>query len=449
MVRKRSKVYSVGEVNCLVKAALEEQLPSRMIVRGEISGWRPHSSGHCYFSLKDTGGILPCVMWRSKIQGVRFVVEDGQSVLATGYIDVYPAGGKYQFYAEKLEVAGVGELQLRFEQMVKQLKADGLFEDKHKQPLPPYPMRIGIVTSGSGAAVRDIADSVYSRWPCAKLYLYPVSVQGDAAAGEIAKAIGEINRRNAKLKLDVMIVGRGGGSMEDLWAFNEEVVARAIFASKVPVISAVGHEVDFTIADFVADARASTPTKAGVIAVPNMEEVVERLQEAQRRLKGSVSNRITICAHQLGTICASVTFSRPDMMVLNATQQIDEGTERLKECGKAMVTALTEQLQRAREHVRRIEPHRLLGAKKVEIGTLGGNIRAAITAVLGKKKLQMTAIDNRLAGLDPRGVLKRGYSITLDEKTGKAIRSAGEVAIGDIVVTELASREKLRSKVVD
>ena len=448
MARKRSKVYSVGEVNSLVKTALEEGLPSRMIVRGEVSGWRPHSSGHCYFSLKDAGGILPCVMWRSKVKGVKFAVEDGQSVLASGYIDVYPAGGKYQFYAEKLEVAGVGELQLRFEQMVKQLKADGLFADKHKKTLPPYPMRIGIVTSGSGAAVRDIADSVYGRWPCAKLYLYPVSVQGDAAAGEIAKAIGEINRRNAKLKLDVMIVGRGGGSMEDLWAFNEEVVARAIFASAVPVISAVGHEVDFTIADFVSDARASTPTKAGVIAVPDVEEVLERLRGARRQLEASVSSRVTICGHQLGTICASVAFSRPDMMVLNAAQRVDEGAEGLKECGRAMVAGLAEHLRRAREQVRRIEPHRLLGAKKVEVGRVAGSIRAAMIAVLGKKKLQMAAVENRLAGLDPRGVLKRGYSITLDEKSGKAIRAADEVAAGDLIVTELASREKLRSKIV-
>lgn len=448
MVRKRSKVYSVGEVNCLVKAALEEGLPSRMIVRGEVSGWRPHSSGHCYFSLKDEGGILPCVMWWSKVKGVKFAVEDGQSVLATGYVDVYPAGGKYQFYAEKLEAAGVGELQLRFEQMVKRLKADGLFEDEHKKTLPPYPMRIGIVTSGSGAAVRDIAESVYGRWPCAKLFLYPVSVQGDGAAAEIAGAIGAINRRNAKLKLDVMIVGRGGGSMEDLWAFNEEVVAQAIFASAVPVISAVGHEVDFTIADFVADARGSTPTKAGVIAVPDMDEVLERLREARRRLDGSVSNRVTICGHQLGTICASVAFSRPDMMVLNATQRVDEGAEELKECGRAMVASLAECLRQACQQVRKIEPHRLLGVKKVEVGRAGGDMRAAMSAVLGKKKLQMASVENRLAGLDPRGVLKRGYSITLNEKSGKAIRSAGEVAAGDVIVTELASREKLRSKIV-
>ncbi|MBW8035233.1 MAG: exodeoxyribonuclease VII large subunit [Planctomycetes bacterium] len=448
MVRKASKIYSVNQVNTLVKVALEDGLPSRMIVRGEVSGWRPHSTGHCYFSLKDKGGILPCVMWKSKVKGVKFAVEDGQSVLATGYVDVYTPGGKYQFYADKLEVAGVGELQLRFEEMVKRLKGEGLFADEHKQSLPPYPMRIGIVTSGSGAAVRDIADSVYSRWPCAKLYLYPVAVQGKGAGKEIANAVNAINRRNAKLKLDVMIVGRGGGSMEDLWAFNEEVVARAIFASAVPVISAVGHEIDFTIADFVADARASTPTKAGVIAVPDADEVLERLHGAQKRLEGNAENKVAICGHELRAICGHIAFSRPGMVVVNAVQRVDEAAGRLKNCKKELISGYWGHLRGAYEQVRRIEPHRLLGVKKVEMGKAESDMRKAIGEVLGKNMLQITAVENRLAGLDPRGVLNRGYSITMNEKTGKAIRAASEVAAGDVVVTELASREKLRSKIV-
>jgi len=448
MVRKTSKIYSVNQVNTLVKVALEEGLPSRLVVRGEVSGWRPHVSGHCYFSLKDKGGILPCVMWKSKVKGVKFAVEDGQSVLATGYVDVYTPGGKYQFYADKLEAAGVGEFQLRFEETVKRLKEEGLFEDKHKQSLPPYPMRIGIVTSGSGAAVRDIADSVYSRWPYAKLYLYAASVQGKGAGKEIANTVNEINRRNANLKLDVMIVGRGGGSMEDLWAFNEEVVARAIFASKVPVISAVGHEIDFTIADFVADARASTPTKAGVIAVPDAEEVLERLEGMQMRLDGVVSNKVAVCKHKLEAICGHAAFSRPDMLVINAVQRIDEATERLKRCENELVLGHWGHLRKAHEQVRQIEPHRLLGVKKVEVGEGQSDMLKAIGKVVGKKMLQITAVENRLAGLDPWGVLNRGYSITMNEKTGKAIRAASEVAKGDIVVTELASREKLRSKIV-
>ena len=198
---KQRRIYSVGQVNLLVKAALEEVLPPRLIVRGEISDWKRHSSGHCYFSLKDETGVLPCVMWSSKYRSVKFKVEDGMAVLASGHVDVYPAGGKYQLYAEKLEPEGIGALQMAFEQMVAKLRAEGLFEDKYKKALPAYPMRIGILTSETGAAVHDISDSVMNRWPCAKLYLYPVPVQGEGAAAKIAAAVRDVNRRNAKLKL--------------------------------------------------------------------------------------------------------------------------------------------------------------------------------------------------------------------------------------------------------
>jgi len=287
-MRNKLKIYTVSQVNTLIKVALEETLPPRLIIRGEMSDWKHHTSGHCYFSLKDENGILPSVMWASKFAKVRFSPENGMAVLATGHIDVYTVGGKYQLYVDKLEPEGIGALQLAFEQMYKRLKAEGLFEEKYKKPLPKYPMRIGILTSESGAAVHDIRDSIFNRWPSAKLFLYPVPVQGEAAAEEIATALRDVNRRNEQLKLDILIVGRGGGALEDLWAFNEEVLARAIFNSKIPIVSAVGHEVDVTIADLVADVRASTPTRAGVIAVPDMQEVLEQLAYLQKRLESKV-----------------------------------------------------------------------------------------------------------------------------------------------------------------
>ncbi|RKY07965.1 MAG: exodeoxyribonuclease VII large subunit, partial [Planctomycetota bacterium] len=277
MAKREVKTFSVSEVNSLVRSALAERLPSWMVVSGEISGWKHHSSGHCYFSLKDAGSQLPCVMWAGSFKRVKFAPENGMAVLAKGHIEAYVPGGKYQFYADNLEPAGVGALQLAFEQMVKRLRADGLFADGHKKPIPPYPMRIGIVTSESGAALVDIADSIYNRWPCARMFLYPAPVQGAGAADKIAAAIRNINRRHRQLRLDVLIVGRGGGSLEDLRAFNEEVLARAIFDSVIPVISAVGHEIDTTLAELVADARASTPTKAGVAAVPDMREIMGQL----------------------------------------------------------------------------------------------------------------------------------------------------------------------------
>jgi len=309
MRNNQAKIYTVSQINTLIKVVLEESLHPRLIVRGEISDWKHHTSGHCYFSLKDESGILPCVMWASKFRNVKFSPEDGMAALATGHIDVYTVGGKYQLYVDKLEPEGVGALQLAFEQMYKRLKAEGLFEEKYKKRLPRYPMRIGILTSESGAAVHDIKDSIHNRWPCAELFLYPVPVQGEGAAEEIAAALRDVNKRNKELRLDILIVGRGGGSLEDLWAFNEEVVARAIFDSKIPVISAVGHEVDTTLADLVADARASTPTKAGVVAVPDMQEVLEHVENLKKGLGSQLKFLIYSAEQQSDELCIRLESS--------------------------------------------------------------------------------------------------------------------------------------------
>lgn len=471
MAKKKSKIYSVKEINTKIKYVLEDGLPSSMIVKGEVSGWRPHSSGHSYFSLKDEGGILPCVMWKSNVGKLKFQVDPGMAVLATGHIDVYPAGGKYQFYVDKLQPAGIGDLQFAFEQMVKKLSSEGLFADVHKKPIPPYSMRIGIVTSASGAAVRDIADSVYSRWPCAKMLIYPAAVQGDGASKDIATAIRAMNRRNNELKLDVIIVGRGGGSMEDLWAFNEEPVARAIFDSKIPVISAVGHEIDFTIADYVADARASTPTKAGVIAVPDIDEVLERISAAEHRLRHNCKRKIEVCMYRLEAVEGRSCFRDPLVVVNNPAQQVDETAMRLGDCMSKLVGRLREKLVNAAEKVQRIEPHRLIGEKKLEVNGLGNEMAAgiknlvvnrkpaierlensaisAIERIINKNKLQLTAIENRLAGLNPRSVLERGYSITMVKDSGKVVSSARQVKAGDVLVTELAGKERITSKVIE
>ncbi|MBW8016594.1 MAG: exodeoxyribonuclease VII large subunit [Planctomycetes bacterium] len=471
MAKKKAKIYSVKEINTQIKYALEDGLPARMVVKGEVSGWRPHASGHSYFSLKDEGGVLPCVMWKGKVGKVKFKVDAGMAVLATGHIDVYVPGGKYQFSVDKLEPAGVGDLQLAFEKMVKKLRAEGLFADEHKKPVPAYPMRIGIVTSASGAAVKDIADSVYSRWPCAKLLIYPASVQGAGSADQIAKAMRAMNRRNQELNIDVLIVGRGGGSMEDLWAFNEEPVARAIFASKIPVISAVGHEIDFTIADYVADARASTPTKAGVIAVPDMVEVLERISAAEGRLRQNCERKVEVCMYRLEAVEGHSCFRDPILVVNNATQQVDETAMRLSDCIGKLLASLREKLAVGREQVLRIEPHRLLGEKKLEANALVNAVAAAmknlvvskkpaverlenrvistVERIITKKKLQLTAIENRLAGLNPRSVLDRGYSITTLMDSDIVVSAAKQVKPGDVLVTELAGNERINSRVID
>ena len=444
---KRATIYSVSQINSLIKVALEEKLPPRLIIRGEISDWKHHSSGHCYFSLKDEGGILPCVMWASSFKKTKFSPDDGMEVLASGHIDVYTVGGKYQLYVDKLDPAGVGALQLAFEQMVRKLRAEGLFDEEHKKPLPAYPMRIGILTSESGAALHDITDSVCGRWPCAKLFLYPVPVQGEGAAGKIAAALRDVNRRNKELKLDVLIVGRGGGSLEDLWAFNEEVLARAIFDSHIPVISAVGHEVDTTIADLAADARASTPTQAGVVAVPEMKEVQDRLAAVEQHLKNQLVSRFKHAAQDLRIILASSVFRNPLSIVRNAEQQVDELATDLTEAVQTLLTDAREILSVGYERIVRIEPHRLLGQKTVELNNWQSRMDMGIGAVLNKSRVQLTAQANRLEALNPKSVLHRGYSITTNKKTGLLVKRAKDVRPGDEMMTELAEENLIESKV--
>jgi len=447
MARQKPRTFTVSEINTLVRRALAEKLPAWMVVAGEIGDWKHHHSGHCYFSLKDADSQLPSVMWASAFKRVKFAPENGMAVLATGHIEVYVPAGRYQFYADKLEPAGIGALQLAFEQMVKRLRAEGLFRPEHKKPIPPYPMRIGIVTSESGAALVDIVDSIYNRWPCARMFLYPVPVQGAGAAEKIGAAIRDINRRNRRLRLDVLIVGRGGGSLEDLWAFNEEPVARAIYDSAIPVISAVGHEVDVTIADLVADARASTPTKAGVIAVPDITEVRRVIDQAAVRLAADARGRIDLARQHLATIRASVVFRNPRWIINNAEQMLDERTMRMADSARGLFSNLHRRLEQARARIARIEPHRLLGTRRIETHRLADRAAAAMKAVLSKKHLQLTAAANRLETLDPRSVLERGYSITTNLRTGRVITTAADVNVGDVISTELARHAKIESEV--
>ncbi len=441
------KIYTVSQVNSLVKEVLETSLPGRVMVKGEITGWKRHSSGHCYFSLKDEGSVLPCAMWKPNFARVRFRPENGLAVIATGFVNVYVPQGRYSLVVEEMTPEGVGALQLAFEQMVKKLRAEGLFSDEHKQPIPTYPERIGILTSESGAAVHDIADSVHNRWPCTKLYLYPVPVQGESAARQIAAAIADVNRRNARLKLDLLIVGRGGGSLEDLWAFNEEVLARAIFASKIPIISAVGHEVDTTIADLVADRRASTPTKAGVVSVPDMRDVLGDLDHQASRLTRTVQSRVELGSEYLQTILASSAFRNPMLSVRMREQYVDELASDLSEATRTLIAERRATLQDYYEHVARIEPHRLLGAMAVRLNELTSRSLAAITAVLNARKMELTAREGRLSALDPRSVLKRGYTITVNKTTGKVVRTLDDVQAGDAMLTELAGEAVIESDV--
>ena len=446
--KKELPVFTVSQLNSLIKVSLENALPGRMLLRGEVSNWKRHSSGHCYFSLKDAGGgQISCVMWASKFRSLKFNCENGLAVFATGYVDVYVPGGKYQFYAEKLEPAGIGDLQLAFEQMRKRLAAEGLFDPAHKKPLPKYPVNIGVVTSRSGAAVVDIADSIYKRWPCARLYVFDAPVQGEGASVKIAGAIQKANRMQKQLRLDILIVGRGGGSMEDLWAFNEEPVARAIYASRIPVISAVGHEVDVTIADLVADARASTPTQAGVIAVPDYREELSRIHSLQRRLTLNVRSRLQHGHNRLLTVLASRVFRSPLGPVQVAAQRIDELAVSLRHTLKTQLRMLGDELDGLRRSIQSIEPTRLISMQTIAIHRFSSRNHAAILKILTKNQLKLTALENRLSALNPRSVLNRGYSITVNERTGRLVTDVGLVRVDDLLTTELAEGQKIHSRI--
>ena len=447
MASKSTKIYTVSEINSLIKEALENFLPGRLTVTGEITDWKVHQSGHCYFTLKDEDSKLPCVMWKSKFGRVKFEPENGLAVVAKGHVDVYPPQGKYQFYVETMLPEGVGALQLKFEQILRRLEEDGLFDDAHKKALPEYPERIGIVTSESGAAVHDIADSIYNRWLCAKLYLWPVPVQGEGAAERIAGAIREVNRRNREFGLELLIVGRGGGSLEDLWAFNEEVVARAIYESEIPVISAVGHEIDTTIADLVADARASTPTKAGIIAVPDKEEVLEQLEGMGSRLGGEIRGRLRLAGQHLETVLASSVFRNPLLAIRNREQLLDEFAGELGERIRQLLAAARQRVVGSYERVSRIEPHRLLGRWKVELNNLAGRTDSGVRASINRCRMGLMAQVNRLGALNPKSVLGRGYSITKIKKTGRLVKRLEDVRIGDLLITELAEENLIESEV--
>jgi len=445
----RTKIYTVTQVNALIKEVLDTALPAWITVKGEITDWKEHGSGHRYFCLKDEESVLPCAMWRTSFAKVKFKPANGLAVVVSGNIDLYVPQGRYKLIVEEMMPAGMGALQLAFEQMVRKLEAEGLFSDAHKKPLPKYPQRIGMLTSESGAAVQDIADSVHNRWPCTRLYLYPVPVQGPGAAEAIAAAIADVNRRNAKLKLDVLIVGRGGGSLEDLWAFNEEVLARAIYASRIPVIIAVGHEVDVTVADLVADARASTPTKAGVVAVPNVEDVLSELAHQEKRLTGSMRARHDISCEYLRTVLASAVFRTPLLPVLNREQHLDDLAWDLGDATRTIFIRTQKLMQDYYEQVASIEPHRLLGRMMVELNELKSRSLAAVTRVLSSRELKITAGENRLAALNPKSVLNRGYSITTNKQTGQVVRSAEDVRTDDLLVTELANDNLIESRVTN
>jgi exodeoxyribonuclease VII large subunit len=387
-----AKVLQVSELTQAVKGLLEEGFGA-VWVAGEISNLARPPSGHLYLTLKDGQSQVRAVIWRGIALRLRFEPHDGMAVLARGRVTVYAPRGEYQLQIEELHPQGVGALELALQQLREKLSARGYFDARRKKPLPRLPRRIALVTSPTGAAVRDMLEILARRWPAAEVVVYPVRVQGDEAAAEVAAAIGHLNRLHADgaLATDVMIVGRGGGSLEDLWAFNEEVVARAIFESHVPVVSAVGHETDVTIADLVADHRALTPTHAATAVVPDRAELLAGLRDTEARLHGSATRRIDVAKRRLADLAGRRAFRVPLDRVHDQERKLDDWTDRLRRAGQG-------RLQRGRE--------------------------------------RLEAAAGRLAALSPLNVLARGYSLT-QTLDGALVRSSADLRAGDVVRTRL------------
>ena len=379
----RTPVYTVTQVNQYIKGLLDrDRILTGLFVRGEISNYKVYPSGHHYFSLKDAEGAVRCVMFRREASALRFRPENGMKVIAGGRITVFPRDGQYQLYCASLTPDGVGDLHVAFEQLKEKLWREGLFDEAHKKSIPRYPQRIALVTSPAGAAVRDMIRILGARWPLAEVLVVPVRVQGTEAAGEISAAIAWVNQTRAA---DLIITGRGGGSMEDLWAFNEEIVARAIYASAIPVISAVGHEPDVTIADFVADLRAATPSNAAELAVPDQNELRAALGQTGIRMAQGMGRRL---------------------------EQARKALERAENC------------RALRDPVSALNDRRLL------LDFQRQRLAAGLSAAAGRERERFTRLAAGLDAMSPLKVLGRGYSIAR-RADGSLVRSVRDVQPGD------------------
>jgi exodeoxyribonuclease VII large subunit len=390
----RTEPYTVSQLTGHIRRLIEDD-PSLgdVWVEGEVSNFSRASSGHCYFTLKDAGSQIPCVMWRNAAEAQDYLPASGDLVLAQGQVSVYEAGGRYQLYVEQVQPAGVGNLYLEFERLKAQLEAEGLFESERKRPLPRFPQRIGIVTSPTAAALRDILNVLGRRYPLAEVLLSPTQVQGDAAPPQIVAALEALNERD---DVDVIIVARGGGSLEDLWGFNDERVARAVAASRIPVVCGVGHETDFSLADFAADLRAPTPSAAAELAAPD---------------------RADLWAYVAGLAAALTTLLHGG--IEERRWQLAEQTRALKH----------------------LSPEAQLAQARQRVDELLNRAQATVRHNLTLQRERLDGLAGQLAGVSPLGTLERGYAIVLHEKTGAVVQSVKQVSSGDALGVRVSDGE--------
>ncbi|WP_248930844.1 exodeoxyribonuclease VII large subunit [Paenibacillus hamazuiensis] len=432
---KERKVLSIKDLNRYIKMRLEGDAGLQDVwLRGEISNFTHHSSGHMYFTLKDAESRLKCVMFASQNQRLSFMPREGSKVLACGNISVYERDGQYQFYVSQMQPDGIGSLYLAFEQLKKKLEAEGLFAASRKRPIPRFPKAVGVITSPTGAAVRDIIITLQRRYPAVPILLYPVLVQGTQAAPSIVKAI---EAMNARAEVDVLIVGRGGGSLEELWAFNEEIVARSISASNIPVISAVGHETDFTIADFVADLRAATPTAAAELAVPHHMELKQQLSFISQSLYAALSRQVNRKKEKLGALKRSPYLMYPQRQLLQPAQRLDRLKEQLAYKMNGRLAKAGERLMKLERTLTAHNPKNQAMFARKRLDSAGRQLVQSMQVTLRQRKQEWLTHVRQLDALSPLKVMQRGYSLVYDEKEKHIINSINQVQIGDILKLRL------------
>ncbi|HEV8531474.1 MAG TPA: exodeoxyribonuclease VII large subunit [Methylomirabilota bacterium] len=428
MSEAERRVYTVSELTAGIKGTLEGAFPA-VWVEGEISNLRVPSSGHAYFTLKDEGAQLSAVLFRGRGRRVRFEPEDGMHVLAFGGLDVYAARGQYQLVVELMEPQGLGALQLAFEQLKRKLEAEGLFDEGRKRKLPVYPRVIGIVTSPTGAAIRDMLNIIGRRFGDLHILIAPVRVQGDGAPVEIVQALVNLQEM---AELDVIVVGRGGGSIEDLWAFNDEAVARAIVACRVPVISAVGHETDFTIADFVADLRAPTPSGAAELVVREKLAVIERLVDLYARLKQAVVADVAAQRERLEFLARRRVLTDPARALRDLYRRLDDLQGRLRLGLRAGQRQVRHRLALLTQALSAKNPAARIAADTALLGQLRGRLVSAAAHGVKASRARFATSVGRLESLSPLAVLSRGYSVTR-LPSGALVRSAAQARSGDLL----------------
>jgi exodeoxyribonuclease VII large subunit len=432
------QILTVSQVTAQIERCVKKTFPSILEVQGEVSNLRFAQSGHLYFSLKDPHNCIDCVMWSSDADGLKFEPQDGMELIVGGRIAIYGPQSKYQIQVSRLSPVGQGALELAFRQLCEKLRKEGLFEKERKKPLPAYPTRIVLVTSKEGAAIADML-KVLRRFCWLKLMVAHVPVQGEGAADRIANAIGFINRSAQQVGgVDVILLARGGGSLEDLWEFNAETLARAIVASKIPIITGIGHEVDVSIADLAADYHAHTPTEAAQVVTAHWRTARDDIEAILLRLRREMEDKFDDCRRRLLSVQRHEIFRRPLERIQHARQRLDDRQ-------RALLLTLTHRLNAAAQRLVRLSgrlqarhPRHALALAKQRNDAIAQRLSRAMTQMIQRRRARLDALHGRLTALAPTEVLKRGYSITTLKKSGAIIRTATQVKEGDRIVTRLS-----------